>query len=321
MRAASAFRRATAAALRGQAGGPFCLMGPVQGCGSIPNLLYNAPLTKSSLPSANCLHNNVRGVASASAPTVKMLIGGKLRESKATEYFEVTNPATQELVSLVPLCTGSELDEAVDNAKDAFRKWRNTPIGTRSRVMFKLQELIRTHMDDLAANITMEQGKTLADARGDVFRGLEVVEQACGMATYQMGEIAENVSTNIDSYSIRQPLGVTAGICPFNFPAMIPLWMFPVATTCGNTMVMKPSERDPGAAMMLAEMALEAGLPPGVLNVIHGTHDVVNGISTIPTSGRYHLSGRTSPGSTSTCAAPRRESACRATWARRTTPW
>ncbi|KAI0503788.1 hypothetical protein KFK09_014731 [Dendrobium nobile] len=144
--------------------------------------------------------------------------------------------------------------------------------------MFKLQELIRRDMDKLALNITTEQGKTLRDAQGDVFRGLEVVEHACGMATLQMGEYVSNVSSGIDTYSIREPLGVCAGICPFNFPAMIPLWMFPMAVTCGNTFILKPSEKDPGAAMILAELALEAGLPDGVLNIVHGTNDIVNNI-------------------------------------------
>lgn len=144
--------------------------------------------------------------------------------------------------------------------------------------MFKLQELIRRDMDKLALNITTEQGKTLRDAQGDVFRGLEVVEHACGMATLQMGEYVSNVSHGIDTYSIREPLGVCAGICPFNFPAMIPLWMFPMAVTCGNTFILKPSEKDPGASMMLAELAMEAGLPDGVLNIVHGANDTVNNI-------------------------------------------
>ncbi|KAF5837385.1 Aldehyde/histidinol dehydrogenase [Dunaliella salina] len=144
--------------------------------------------------------------------------------------------------------------------------------------MFKLQELIRANTEELARSITMEQGKTLADARGDVFRGLEVVEYACGMAPQLAGEMVENVATGIDCYSIRQPLGVCAGICPFNFPAMVPLWMFPLAVTAGNTFVLKPSEKDPGAAMILADLAMQAGLPKGVLNVVHGSHDVVNNI-------------------------------------------
>eukprot|EP00850_Spirogloea_muscicola_P000256 SM000001S04658 [mRNA] locus=s1:1583260:1588310:- [translate_table: standard] len=190
--------------------------------------------------------------------------------------------ATQELVSRVPLATGAEFEAAVAAARDAYPAWRATPVTARARVMFRLQALVRENMDKLAMAVTIEQGKTLADARGDVFRGLEVVEQACGMPTALMGELVENVSAGIDTYSIRQPLGVCAGICPFNFPAMIPLWMFPMAVTCGNTYILKPSEKDPGAAAMLSELAMEAGLPPGVLNIIHGTHDIVNKICDHP---------------------------------------
>nr|CAD1818344.1 unnamed protein product [Ananas comosus var. bracteatus] len=209
---------------------------------------------------------------------VRNLIGGEFVESQSEESIDVINPATQEVVSRVPLTTKEEFKAAVDAAKGAFPQWRNTPVTTRQRVMFKLQELIRRDMDKLALNITTEQGKTLKDAQGDVFRGLEVVEHACGMATLQMGEYVTNVSHGIDTYSIREPLGVCAGICPFNFPAMIPLWMFPMAVTCGNTFILKPSEKDPGASMMLAELALEAGLPNGVLNIVHGTNDTVNNI-------------------------------------------
>ncbi|XP_020589276.1 methylmalonate-semialdehyde dehydrogenase [acylating], mitochondrial isoform X2 [Phalaenopsis equestris] len=211
-------------------------------------------------------------------PIVRNLIGGEFVESRSVESIDVVNPATQEVVSKIPLTTDEEFRAAVRAAKNAYPKWRNTPITARQRVMFKLQELIRRDMDKLALNITTEQGKTLRDAQGDVFRGLEVVEHACGMATLQMGEYVSNVSNGIDTYSIREPLGVCAGICPFNFPAMIPLWMFPMAVTCGNTFILKPSEKDPGAAMILAELALEAGLPDGVLNIVHGTHDIVNNI-------------------------------------------
>lgn len=210
--------------------------------------------------------------------TVPNLIGGKFIDSQAAEVIDVINPATQEIVSQVPLTTKEEFKAAVAAAKQAFPSWRNTPVTTRQRVMLKLQELIRRDMDKLALNITTEQGKTLKDAQGDVFRGLEVVEHACGMGTLQMGEYVSNVSHGIDTYSVREPLGVCAGICPFNFPAMIPLWMFPVAVTCGNTYILKPSEKDPGASIMLAELAMEAGLPDGVLNIVHGTHDVVNAI-------------------------------------------
>ncbi|KAL2476838.1 Methylmalonate-semialdehyde dehydrogenase [acylating] [Forsythia ovata] len=209
---------------------------------------------------------------------VPNLIGGNFVDSQSSESIDVLNPATQEIVSQVPLTTKEEFKSAVSAAKQAFPSWRNTPITARQRIMFKLQDLIRKNMDKLALNITTEQGKTLKDAQGDVFRGLEVVEHACGMATLQMGEYVSNVSSGIDTYSIREPLGVCAGICPFNFPAMIPLWMFPVAVTCGNTFVLKPSEKDPGASMILAELAMEAGLPNGVLNIVHGTNDVVNAI-------------------------------------------
>ncbi|KAK6916202.1 Aldehyde dehydrogenase domain [Dillenia turbinata] len=205
-------------------------------------------------------------------------IGGKFVDSQSQESIDLINPATQEVVSQVPLTTKEEFKAAVSAAKQAFPSWRNTPVTTRQRIMLKLQELIRRDIDKLALNITTEQGKTLKDAHGDVFSGLEVVEHTCGMATLQMGEYVANVSSGIDTYSIRDPLGVCAGICPFNYPARIPLWMFPVAVTCGNTFVLKPSEKDPGAAMMLAELATEAGLPNGVLNIIHGTHDIVNAI-------------------------------------------
>nr|AAC03055.1 methylmalonate semi-aldehyde dehydrogenase [Oryza sativa Japonica Group] len=215
--------------------------------------------------------------SASSPPRVRLLIGGEFVESRADEHVDVTNPATQEVVSRIPLTTADEFRAAVDAARTAFPGWRNTPVTTRQRIMLKFQELIRANMDKLAENITTEQGKT-EGCLGRCFRGLEVVEHACGMGTLQMGEYVSNVSNGIDTFSIREPLGVCAGICPFNFPAMIPLWMFPIAVTCGNTFVLKPSEKDPGAAMMLAELAMEAGLPKGVLNIVHGTHDVVNNI-------------------------------------------
>mmetsp|Transcript_8449 Transcript_8449/g.17173 ORF Transcript_8449/g.17173 Transcript_8449/m.17173 type:complete len:431 (+) Transcript_8449:121-1413(+) len=213
-----------------------------------------------------------------SVPSVKMLIDGKFVESKAKEFVPLNNPATQEVIGHVPLCTPQEFESAVASSKEAFKTWRNTPVQTRARVMLKFQELIRRDFEDLAKNVSIEQGKTLADARGDVFRGLEVVEFACSVPSLSMGELVENVSGGIDTYSIRQPLGVVGGICPFNFPAMVPLWMYPLATTVGNTFVLKPSEQDPGASLMLAEMAMEAGLPKGVLNIVHGQHDIVNAI-------------------------------------------
>jgi malonate-semialdehyde dehydrogenase (acetylating)/methylmalonate-semialdehyde dehydrogenase len=223
-----------------------------------------------------------RAFSTKPAPATKLFINGEFRESKATESFPIINPATNEVISRAPLTTNEEMNEAVNAAAAAYPAWRATPVSTRARVMLKLQQLVRDNQERIAASITTEQGKTLVDARGDVFRGLEVVEHACSMPTLQMGETMANVSKNMDLYSYREPLGVTAGICPFNFPAMIPLWMFPMAITCGNTMVMKPSERDPGAMMILAELAQQAGVPNGVLNVIHGTKNAVNFICDNP---------------------------------------
>ncbi|KAJ7953503.1 Methylmalonate-semialdehyde dehydrogenase [Quillaja saponaria] len=207
---------------------------------------------------------------------VPNFIGGKYVESQGCVLIDVINPATQEVVSQVPSATYEEFKSAVNAAKQAFPSWKNTPITTRQRIMFKLQELIHRDIDKLATSITLEQGQTLRGAQGDVLRGLEVVEHACGMATLQMGEFFPNACNGIDTYCIREPLGVCAGICPFNFPAMIPLWMFPIAVTCGNTFILKPCEKNPGASMILAVLAMEAGLPDGVLNIVHGTHEIVN---------------------------------------------
>ncbi len=219
---------------------------------------------------------------SAAVPTVKLLINGKLVESKAKLWRDVINPATQEVLARVPMCDASEVDLAVQAAAEAFKTWKNAPIGQRARIMLKLQELIRRDMKKLAACLTNEQGKTLPDAEGDVFRGLEVVEHACSIGTLSLGEMAENVANGIDTYFIRQPIGVCAGITPFNFPAMIPLWMFPMAIVTGNTFVLKPSEQDPLTPMLLAELAMEAGVPPGVLNVIHGGKESVDAICSHP---------------------------------------
>jgi malonate-semialdehyde dehydrogenase (acetylating)/methylmalonate-semialdehyde dehydrogenase len=214
--------------------------------------------------------------------TVKLLIGGQFVESTTTEWRDVVNPATQEVLARVPFATAAEVDAAVASAQGAFRTWRKTPVGARSRIFLKYQQLIREHMGELAAILTAEQGKTLPDAEGDVFRGLEVVEHAAGIGNLQLGELANNVANGVDTYTLLQPLGVCAGITPFNFPAMIPLWMFPMAIATGNTFVLKPSEQDPMVTMRLCELALEAGVPPGVLNVVHGGEAVVNAICDHP---------------------------------------
>lgn len=213
-----------------------------------------------------------------SIPTVKLLINGEFIESKTTQWRDVVNPATQEVLARVPFATPDEINAAVAAAKEAFKTWKKTPIGARARIFLKLQQLIRENMGELAAMLTAEQGKTLPDAEGDVFRGLEVVEHAASIGNLQLGELANNVAGGVDTYTLLQPLGVCAGITPFNFPAMIPLWMFPMAIATGNTFVLKPSEQDPMVTMRLCELALQAGIPAGVLNVIHGGEDAVNAI-------------------------------------------
>ncbi|WP_095119588.1 CoA-acylating methylmalonate-semialdehyde dehydrogenase [Pseudomonas sp. Irchel s3f10] len=211
---------------------------------------------------------------------VKLLINGEWVESQTTEWHDIVNPATQQVLAKVPFATAAEVDAAVTAAQRAFQTWKLTPIGARMRIMLKLQALIREHSKRIAVVLSAEQGKTIADAEGDIFRGLEVVEHACSIGSLQMGEFAENVAGGVDTYTLRQPIGVCAGITPFNFPAMIPLWMFPMAIACGNTFVLKPSEQDPLSTMLLVELAIEAGVPAGVLNVVHGGKDVVDGLCT-----------------------------------------
>lgn len=215
-------------------------------------------------------------------PLVSNWIDGKTVESKTKKWIELTNPATNEVIGKVPESTTEEMEAAVKSCNAAFQKWKEFSIIQRQSTMFRLQELIRRDMKKIAENITKEQGKTLADAEGDVFRGLQVVEQACNSATSLLGEFLPNISKDMDTYSMRLPLGVTAGIAPFNFPAMIPLWMFPLSLVAGNTMILKPSEQDPGACMMLAQLAKEAGIPDGCVNIIHGTKDTVNFICRHP---------------------------------------
>ena len=215
---------------------------------------------------------------STALPQVPLFINGEFVQSKTTQWRDVVNPATQEVLARVPLATPEEVNAAVAAAKEAFKTWRKTPIGARARIFLKYQQLIRENMKSLAATLTAEQGKTLADAEGDVFRGLEVVEHAASIGNLQLGELAMNVAGGVDTYSRLVPLGVCAGITPFNFPAMIPLWMFPMAIATGNTFVLKPSEQDPMVTMELVKLAHQAGIPAGVLNVVHGAAEVVDAI-------------------------------------------
>ncbi|KAJ2986572.1 hypothetical protein NUW58_g4962 [Xylaria curta] len=195
--------------------------------------------------------------------------------SKAEKFIDLYDPATNNLVTRVPQMTDAELEAAVQSAKKAFPAWRNTSVLARQQIMFKFVGLIRENWDRLAASITLEQGKTFADARGDVLRGLQVAEAACGAPEFLKGEVLE-VAKDMETRTYREPLGVVAAICPFNFPAMIPLWCIPIATVTGNTLILKPSERDPGAAMILVELAKKAGFPDGVINVVHGAHRTVD---------------------------------------------
>src|ERR1700744_1003432 len=240
--------------------------------------------------------NSKPAVLASGAPTVKMLIDGQFVESRSSEWHDVVNPATQEVLAQVPFAADAELNAAVASAKRAYATWKNTPLAARARVMLKLQALVREHMSRIAKTLSAEQGKTLADAEGDVFRGLEVVEHACSIGSLQLGEFAENVANAVDTYSIRQPIGVCVGISPFNFPAMIPLWMFPMAIVCGNTFVLKPSEQDPMTPMLLAELAQQAGVPPGVLNVVHGGKRSVDALCSHPDVAAVSFVGSTAVG-------------------------
>ena len=209
---------------------------------------------------------------------IQHFVNGKITPGKSDRKGKIFNPATGEQESEVKLGSKSDLDEAVDNAKKAFETWSlKTPIH-RARIMFKFKELIEKNSDELTKMIVSEHGKVYEDAKGSLTRGLEVVEFACGIPQVLKGEFTENVGTDIDSWSVRQPLGVCAGITPFNFPAMVPMWMFPMAIACGNTFVLKPSEKDPSCSIRLAELLKEAGLPDGVFNVINGDKEVVDAI-------------------------------------------
>ncbi len=213
---------------------------------------------------------------------VKHLIGGREYGAASQRTGEVFDPATGEQTAEVVFATPEDVQLAVAAAQDAFVEWGKTSLARRQRVMFAFRELLERHKDDMAQLVTAEHGKTLDDARGEVQRGLEVVEFACGLPQLLKGEFSENVSTAVDMYSIRQPLGVVAGITPFNFPAMVPMWMYPMAIAAGNTFILKPSEKDPTPSSFAAELWDQAGLPAGVFNVLHGDKVAVDGLLTHP---------------------------------------
>jgi malonate-semialdehyde dehydrogenase (acetylating)/methylmalonate-semialdehyde dehydrogenase len=210
--------------------------------------------------------------------TIEHFVNGKSFSGDSKKMGKIFNPATGEEESQVKLATTKDVNEAVAKAQKAFEAWSNKPPLQRARVMFKFKELIEKNSDELTKIIVAEHGKVYEDAKGSLTRGLEVVEYACGIPQMLKGEFTENVGSSVDSWSIRQPLGVCAGITPFNFPAMVPMWMFPMAIACGNTFVLKPSEKDPSCSMRLAELLKEAGLPDGVFNVVNGDKEAVEAL-------------------------------------------
>ena len=209
-------------------------------------------------------------------------IGGRPWDGAAERRGDIYNPATGQVTGTVDFASATVVGDAVAAAAKALPGWRSFSLAKRTTVLFAFRELINAHRGELAELVSAEHGKVTSDAEGEVARGLEVVEFACGLGHLLKGDYSENVSTGVDAYSIRQPLGVVAGITPFNFPAMVPMWMFPIALACGNTFVLKPSEKDPSASLLLARLLAEAGLPDGVFNVVHGDKEAVDALLTHP---------------------------------------
>ena len=225
--------------------------------------------------------------------TVEHWIGGASTPSSSTRTAEVYNPATGQVQARVLLAGTADVDKAVQTAKKAYAAWQDVSLTRRARIMFAFRNLVEQHADDLARLVSAEHGKVISDAKGEVIRGLEVVEFACGIPQLLKGEFSEQVSTDVDAYSFRQPLGVCAGITPFNFPAMVPMWMHPMAIATGNTFVLKPSERDPSASMLVAELYAAAGLPDGVFNVVHGDKVAVDALLDHPDVAAISFVGST----------------------------
>ena len=225
--------------------------------------------------------------------TLHHFVNGQRVDGASGRFGEVFNPATGEQAATVPFASTDETRNAISAAQDALAAWAATPAVQRARVMFRFKDLMEQHKDEMAALVTAEHGKTLPDAGGSIARGLEVVEFACGIPHLLKGEFSENVGTNVDSWSSRQPVGVCAGITPFNFPAMVPMWMFPIAIACGNTFVLKPSEKDPSAPLFMAELLKEAGLPDGVFNLVNGDREAVESLLEDPRVAAISFVGST----------------------------
>ncbi len=223
-------------------------------------------------------------------------VGGRAEDGKSERFSDVFNPATGEVAARVPLALQAEVEAAIGVAQAAFPGWAATPPAKRVQVLFAFRDLLIRHLDEVATLVSAEHGKVFTDAKGSVTRGIEIVEFACGIPQLLKGEFNEQVAGGVDAFSFRQPLGVVAGITPFNFPAMVPLWMFPVAIACGNTFVLKPSEKDPSASLRLAELMAEAGLPAGVLNVVHGDKTTVDALLADPRVQAISFVGSTGVG-------------------------
>lgn len=208
----------------------------------------------------------------------KLLIGGKWVTSESKDFVNVTNPSLGQVIARTPMCSRDEVNKAVEAAHQAFAEWSEVPVVERARLMFRFKNLLDANYEDIARTVSREHGKTFAEAKASVQRGIEVVEFACGIPSLMMGECIENIAKNVDSETQRHPLGVCAGITPFNFPAMVPLWMYPLALTCGNTFVLKPSEKVPLSSMQIAELLIEAGVPKGVFNIVHGGKEAVDAL-------------------------------------------
>ncbi len=228
--------------------------------------------------------------------TIQHFIDGAIVEGKSGRTGDVFNPATGEVTKQVSLASADEVRRAIAAADGALPGWAATPPAKRAQVMFKFRDLLMQNHDKLAEAVSAEHGKTFEDAKGEVARGLEVVEFVCGIPHLLKGEYSDSVAGGVDSIGMRQPVGVCAGITPFNFPAMVPMWMFPVALACGNTFVLKPSERDPSAPLMLAQLLIEAGLPKGVFNVVNGDKEAVDTLLTDPAVGAISFVGSTAIG-------------------------
>lgn len=230
---------------------------------------------------------------SSESPVIPHWIGYAPVCDHAMRYGEVFDPSTGETHARVPFATRADIDAAVRAARAAFPGWAATPPMRRARVLFRFRQLLEAAVEEIASTISREHGKTLSDARGEIARGLEVVEFACGAPELLKGEHSESVGTGVDAFSVRQPVGVVVGVTPFNFPAMVPLWMFPLALACGNTFVLKPSERDPSASILLARLLSQAGLPAGVFNVVHGDRNAVDALLRHPDVAAISFVGST----------------------------